>query len=155
MKNKPLRFSALVSFLILVTLLMVFPWQTVQGQSSESATLITGRVIDRQNQLVADAVVTLVTADNDNPLSQTITQADGRYALSLPETLPDHLIVRIEREHFHLMRPRWTMRRSKFARWPDPRFAQHNFVAASYNVILDCSPGLHRHVGVDCPGQAA
>ncbi|MBP6470395.1 MAG: citrate transporter [Chloroflexi bacterium] len=101
MKNKPLRFSALVSFLILVTLLMVFPWQTVQGQSSESATLITGRVIDRQNQLVADAVVTLVTADNDNPLSQTITQADGRYALSLPETLPDHLIVRIEREHFH------------------------------------------------------
>ena len=97
---KPLRFYGLIASLILAGLLIALPWHSALGQTPDTARLITGAVHDRQNQPVADAQVTLHAADKPDPLAQTLTQPDGRYALTLPDTLPDQLSVYIEREHF-------------------------------------------------------
>lgn len=98
--HKPLRFYGLIAFLILTGLLLVFPWQKAQGQAPENTRFLTGTVYDRQEQLVADARVSLHAAENHDSLTETLTQPDGRYTLTVPTTIPDQLTVRIEREHF-------------------------------------------------------
>ena len=97
---KLLRFCVLILFLISAGLLLALPRSSARGQAPEVASLLSGVVYDRQNQLVAGARVTLHAADNQDPLAQALTQPDGRYALAAPETVPDQLSVRIEREHF-------------------------------------------------------
>ncbi len=97
---KPLRFYSLIAFLVLMGALLALPRQTAQGQKALPNSLLTGVVYDRQNQKVDNARVSLFAAGADAPLSQTVTQADGRYALTIPATIPDELTVRIEREHF-------------------------------------------------------
>ena len=98
--HKPLRFYGLIAFLLLIGLMMVLPWQKVQGQASENSPLLTGSVYDRQEQMVADARVSLHAAENDDALTETRTQPDGRYTLNVPTIIPEQLTVRIEREHF-------------------------------------------------------
>ena len=98
--NKQLRFNLLVVVLFVAGLLLAIPWQSVKSQGTEDVGLITGTVYDRQDQLVADAVVTLHTPDDSSPLAESLTQADGRYALSVPETLPDQVTLTVAREHF-------------------------------------------------------
>jgi Na+/H+ antiporter NhaD/arsenite permease-like protein len=62
--------------------------------------LLTGMVLDRQGQPVREAEVTLRDQQDEALLAEGTTQPDGRYALILPETLPDGLAVHIERSHF-------------------------------------------------------
>lgn len=97
---KPLRFYLLIALLLPAGLLLSLPRQNAQGQTAENARLISGTVYDRQGQLVADAQVILRAADEPDPLTQALTQPDGRYALALPATVPDQLTIHIEREHF-------------------------------------------------------
>ena len=62
--------------------------------------LLTGLVEDSQGVAVRDAEVTLSAAPGSDPLSEASTQPDGRYALFLPEIIPDALTIHIERVHF-------------------------------------------------------
>jgi Na+/H+ antiporter NhaD/arsenite permease-like protein len=59
-----------------------------------------GLVLDHQQQPVSDAVVTLRDPAGQAPLATGVTQANGRFALVLPESLPGPLVVSIERPHF-------------------------------------------------------
>ena len=76
----------------------------VLGGSSQAEeplpSLLTGLVEDSQGVAVRDAKVTLLAAPESEPLSEVSTQPDGRYALFLPEIIPDALTVHIERAHF-------------------------------------------------------
>jgi Na+/H+ antiporter NhaD/arsenite permease-like protein len=50
---------------------------------------------------VEGAIVRLVAGvQGGDPLSEAVTQPDGRYALVLPEVIPDKLKVHVERPHF-------------------------------------------------------
>lgn len=62
--------------------------------------LLTGLVQDSQGQPVRAAEVTLLADPESEPLFEASTQPDGRYALFLPEVIPDALTVHIERVHF-------------------------------------------------------
>lgn len=62
--------------------------------------LITGTLHDTQNQPVSGATVSLSTPGVDSPISEAVTQPDGRYALSIPEELPEELQMHFERKHF-------------------------------------------------------
>jgi Na+/H+ antiporter NhaD/arsenite permease-like protein len=73
--------------------------QTQAGESLPSP-VITGTIHDRQGPPVMDAHVTLGDGHEGEPLVEATSQADGRFALSPPETIPDRLVIRIERAHF-------------------------------------------------------
>jgi len=97
----------LVAFLLGCGLLLALFGRGSQAEEPLPA-LLTGVVVDRQGQPVREAIVTL-NLQHDSPqeeqgegelLAETVTQADGRYALILPETFPDDLAVHIERPHF-------------------------------------------------------
>ena len=65
-----------------------------------SRSLLTGLVQDSQGVAVKNAKISLHAATEGEPLSETLTQPDGRYALPLPEQIPGELSVHIERPHF-------------------------------------------------------
>jgi len=96
----PFRHFTLAVLLLFILLGLLLPGESIQAQEAEPAALIVGIVKDRQDQPVVDARVVLVKDDINNPLSETTTQADGRYALVLPDELPDTLSVHIVRPHF-------------------------------------------------------
>ncbi len=98
--NKPARLWWLVALLLGISLAMTLPRTVIQAEEPDPSRLITGNVLDRQGQPVEEAQVTVSAAPEDEPLAQTITQPDGRYALLLPKTIPDKLVVHIERTHF-------------------------------------------------------
>jgi Na+/H+ antiporter NhaD/arsenite permease-like protein len=94
------RLALLTTLLAGIGLALAWPGGNTQAQGFEQAPLITASVHDRQGQPVEGARVTLIAASDDTPLAQTLTEPDGRYVLAAPETLPEALSVRIEREHF-------------------------------------------------------
>ncbi|TET30837.1 MAG: hypothetical protein E3J69_10955, partial [Anaerolineales bacterium] len=95
------RHFTLAVLLLLAVLGLLLPGESIQAQEADPAALIVGFVKDRQDQPVVDARIVLAKDDNNNPLAETTTQADGRYALVLPDEFPDTLSVHIERSHFH------------------------------------------------------
>ncbi|MBE2223293.1 MAG: citrate transporter [Anaerolineae bacterium] len=95
-----LRFPLSITLLVVIGLLLAVPWHNARGQAPETTLLITGAVYDSQDQPVADALVSLHEANNDEALTETLTQPNGRYSLTLPETIPNQLTVWVEREHF-------------------------------------------------------
>jgi Na+/H+ antiporter NhaD/arsenite permease-like protein len=76
----------------------------LSGRDSEAEELlpplITGLVSDRQGQPVAGAEITLHGPPGSEPLSRAATQPDGRFALVLPDVIPNTLSIRVERPHF-------------------------------------------------------
>lgn len=90
----------LTTLLLGIGLALALSGTDIQAEGSASSPLVTGRVYDRQGQPVEGALVTLSAGHESNPITQTTTQPDGRYALSLSETIPDTLIVHLERAHF-------------------------------------------------------
>jgi Na+/H+ antiporter NhaD/arsenite permease-like protein len=62
--------------------------------------LVAGVVYDTQDQPVEGADVTLRTPGRVEPLAEAVTQLDGRFALSVPEGVPNKLAMHIERSHF-------------------------------------------------------
>ena len=101
------RFCWLVAILLSSGLLLAVFGQGSQAEEPLPA-LLTGVVLDRQGQPVREAVVTLRFQQagpeegqgEGNVVAEAITQPDGRYALILPDTIPDDLAVRIARPHF-------------------------------------------------------
>jgi Na+/H+ antiporter NhaD/arsenite permease-like protein len=93
------RFWWLIAVLLGSGLLLFFSGLGSQAEEPLPA-LLTGLVLDAQGQPVAEAEVTLQSGQSNGPLSEAITQANGRYALGLPDTFPDNLAVHIQRPHF-------------------------------------------------------
>jgi Na+/H+ antiporter NhaD/arsenite permease-like protein len=93
------RFWWLIAFVLGCGLLLALSGHGTQAEEPLPA-LLTGVILDRQGQPVRDANVTLGSERGKEPLSEGVTQPDGRYALIVPESLPDDLAVHIERPHF-------------------------------------------------------
>jgi Na+/H+ antiporter NhaD/arsenite permease-like protein len=102
-----------VAMLVAIGLILTLSWERhLQADESSSGPLVTGLIFDEQGQPVKGAEVTLDTGHaspergqgESEPLSAAATQADGRYALSLPAEIPAELVVHIERAHFEAAR---------------------------------------------------
>jgi Na+/H+ antiporter NhaD/arsenite permease-like protein len=89
-----------VLFLVGSSLLLALPGRASRADAPMPA-LLTGVVYDRQGQPVGGAAVTLAGGQpGAQPYSEAETQPDGRFALVVPEVVPDALTVQIERAHF-------------------------------------------------------
>ena len=95
-----IRHFTLAVLLLFILLGLILPGESTQAQEMDPAELIVGSVKDSQDQPVVDARVVLVKDGGKDPLAETTTQADGRYALVLPGAFPDTLSVCVERSHF-------------------------------------------------------
>jgi Na+/H+ antiporter NhaD/arsenite permease-like protein len=95
-----LRLWWLVAFLLTISLILVLTSHNAKAENSASLPLITGVVLDQQRQPISGAQVTATTPGGTEPIAQTTTQADGRFALSLSSKVPDGVVVHIERVHF-------------------------------------------------------
>jgi Na+/H+ antiporter NhaD/arsenite permease-like protein len=89
-----------VGLLIALIGVLVFAGRGAQAENPATSQLITGLVFDQQSQPVKGVDVTVTAPGSTEPIAQTTTQADGRYALALPGTIPDALVVHLERVHF-------------------------------------------------------
>jgi len=98
--NRLLRLWLLAALLLGISLALVLPRTGAQAKGQALSPLVTGSVYDQQGQPVEGALVMLSAAHESDPIAQATTQPDGRYSLSLSETIPDTLIVHIERAHF-------------------------------------------------------
>ena len=97
--TKMTRLWCLVALLLASCLLLIIVGGNSQAEEPLPSAL-TGLVEDRQGVPVRGAEVTLYASPGGEPISETTTQPDGRYALFLPELVPDELTVHIERVHF-------------------------------------------------------
>jgi len=98
--NRLLRLWLLAALLLGISLALVLPRTGAQAKGQALSPLVTGSVYDQQGQPVEGALVTLSAAHESDSIAQATTQPDGRYSLSLSETIPDTLIVHIKRAHF-------------------------------------------------------
>jgi Na+/H+ antiporter NhaD/arsenite permease-like protein len=94
------RRLALAALLLVILTGLLLPGATSQAQVDEPRALIVGSVKDLQNQPVFEAIVLLLRPGESEPLAETITQEDGRFALVAPQSIGDALSVTIERPHF-------------------------------------------------------
>jgi Na+/H+ antiporter NhaD/arsenite permease-like protein len=81
------------SFLVLST-------REAEAQAGNSSQWVVGKVIDSQDQAISGVTVTLLESVGANPMAEATSQSDGRYALTIPTTIPNHLLVHFERAHF-------------------------------------------------------
>jgi Na+/H+ antiporter NhaD/arsenite permease-like protein len=63
-------------------------------------TLVMGSVQNRQGQPLVGADVAVPTTAGDGMIAETLTEADGRYILALPRTIPEKVEVIIQHNHF-------------------------------------------------------
>jgi Na+/H+ antiporter NhaD/arsenite permease-like protein len=70
------------------------------AEGDEAAIFIYGKVEDGQFQPVRDVQVSLIDPADQEVLSTSLTLSDGRYALELPEPLPEELEIDFKRPHF-------------------------------------------------------
>ncbi|MCJ7734019.1 MAG: ArsB/NhaD family transporter, partial [Anaerolineales bacterium] len=61
---------------------------------------ILGSIQDTQLQPVKDVEIGLFTTDPEQPLTSATTQADGRFALQVPDSIPAELQIGFNRSHF-------------------------------------------------------
>jgi Na+/H+ antiporter NhaD/arsenite permease-like protein len=81
-------------------LLAVTSTSSALAQNTPPGVLVFGKVLDHQDQPVSGATISLRAASGQEALTQSTTQADGRFALPIPQSLPGTLVVSIERAHF-------------------------------------------------------
>jgi Na+/H+ antiporter NhaD/arsenite permease-like protein len=97
--------SALIIGLIIAACLLAFTGaSSIHAQSTPQGILLFGKVLDRQGQPVADAGISVREQSGQAPLAESTTQPDGRFALPLSQSIPDSLVVSIERAHFESAR---------------------------------------------------
>jgi Na+/H+ antiporter NhaD/arsenite permease-like protein len=76
----------------------------VSAQSQTGQPLIVGRVLDSQGGPISEADVSLIGGADGAVLETTITQDDGRFALTVPQPMPDQAEIEIQRNHFRSAR---------------------------------------------------
>jgi Na+/H+ antiporter NhaD/arsenite permease-like protein len=99
MKRFFLRWG-LAGVLLAASLLLLVGGRGSRAQEPTPEPLVSGAVHDTQNQPVEGAEVTLRTLGSVEPLAEATTQSNGRFALAVPEVVPNTLVVHIERSHF-------------------------------------------------------
>lgn len=98
---KPIVRNALFSLLVIVVSFSVFVLTTqVEAQDSAQLAYLVGKIEDRQDEPVVGAEVILEDADTGEGLAAAETESDGRYALPVPDEIPETVQVKIERAHF-------------------------------------------------------
>jgi Na+/H+ antiporter NhaD/arsenite permease-like protein len=70
------------------------------AQDQDPSPIIVGGLLDPQNAPISQAEVTLVERIGEQILTETLSQDNGRYSLPVPDRVPNHLVVVIERTHF-------------------------------------------------------
>ena len=90
----------LVGVLLAASLLFLVGGAGSRAQEPSTGPLVAGVVHDTQDQPVEGAEVTLRIAGSAEPLAEAVTQSNGRFALAVPEVVPNALVVHIERSHF-------------------------------------------------------
>ncbi|GAB4535748.1 MAG: ArsB/NhaD family transporter [Anaerolineae bacterium] len=98
--KKSIRLSWLAVILLGVGLVLALPKTGLQAKASPPSPLVTGSIYDRQGQPVVGARIRLDSPDANSPLAETTTQPDGRFALPVPQPVPDRLVVHIKRAHY-------------------------------------------------------
>ncbi len=98
MKNKPC-YSLII--IILIAASLVFSWsQPVGAQEDLSMLYIYGQVQDPHFQSIQDVEVSLFQVGSQNPITTTLTQPDGRYALPINQPIAGDLEIHYQRTHF-------------------------------------------------------
>jgi Na+/H+ antiporter NhaD/arsenite permease-like protein len=92
--------ALLAMFLMGICLFLFLSPQKAQAQADNAKQWIVGMVLDSHNQPISGVTITAVETIDTNPLIEATSQADGRYALTVPTTTPDHLFIQFERAHF-------------------------------------------------------
>lgn len=99
------RFYILVIAMLSAAGLLALSGRPAHTQAIHSGMLVTGYISDRQGTPVQGVDVSLLASGDSEPLSEAVTQADGRFALEFAELPSDDqletLVVRADREHFH------------------------------------------------------
>lgn len=98
---KSLRIMMLMVILLLgIGVNLVLPGKVSQAQEQSNSIWIAGAVFDQQNQPVEGVDVSLIGDRQETPFAETNTQADGRYTLTIPDTIPNTISVHFVRAHF-------------------------------------------------------
>jgi hypothetical protein len=98
--SERLRWPVVAALLLAIGLAWLLPRAGASADGPVTDRMLTGAVHDRQSQLVEGAQISLRARGDEGLLAEATTQADGRYALSLPLQLPDELVLHVERTHF-------------------------------------------------------
>ncbi len=101
--RRRIRLVVLLASLLAGALLLGVPRAASRAQAPEGTAVITGTVHGKQGQVVEGAAVRLVAQGTGDELEGGVTQADGRFALMVPETVPDDLVIHVERAHYEDM----------------------------------------------------
>ncbi len=99
-----MRRGVLFSTFVLAGIVWMVSGFLVAAQTDNEAVtsgLLTSRVIDAQSVPIAEAEVTIkMNVDDSSALARAMTQADGRFVLTLPNTNVEKLYLEIERRHY-------------------------------------------------------
>jgi len=98
--KKGRRLALFVLIIAGVSTFMILSPKDAQAQDQDPGPVVVGALLDTQNSPISNIEVTLVETIGDQPLTETLSQDDGRYSLPIPDRIPDHLILVIERTHF-------------------------------------------------------
>lgn len=90
------RIALLVCLTILCVEVFVQPGHAIQ----ESNYTITGQLIDSLDQPVKGAQVTAMLSDDEEPIAETESRADGTWSLELDSVPDENLEIQVERSHY-------------------------------------------------------
>lgn len=71
-----------------------------QAQEPPSTSWLVGKVLDQQEQPLANVTVALLEKGHEEPLTTARTHADGSYAVPLPDSMPAEVTLSFNRAHF-------------------------------------------------------
>ena len=90
----------LVGLLVTLGLVLLVSGPGVQAKQSSASRMITGLVHDPQGQPVEGVEVAARGPRPDDVVATSVTQADGRYTLEIPDKVPARLSLHLSRAHF-------------------------------------------------------
>jgi Na+/H+ antiporter NhaD/arsenite permease-like protein len=94
-----LAYISLLGLLIAGLLILLVPEWGAQAQETPKPPLIVGEVFNHQKQPVEGAAVSLMAPDQEKPLAQARTQANGSFILSAGMDLPQGSYIQITHPH--------------------------------------------------------
>ncbi|MGB2963373.1 MAG: ArsB/NhaD family transporter [Anaerolineales bacterium] len=94
------KLTCLILILITSASVLFFTESVSAALDGTKQLWIYGIIQDAHRQPVKDVDIILFTPSGPNPLASTKTLSDGRFALEVPEPLPDELSIRYDRPHY-------------------------------------------------------
>jgi Na+/H+ antiporter NhaD/arsenite permease-like protein len=101
---RPIVRNALLSLLVVVISFSIFLWtRQVHAQEPLEESYLVGMIEDQQNEPVVGAEVILQDVGTGEHLIEVETESDGRFAIPIPEQIPQELGIHVERPHFEVV----------------------------------------------------